>query len=85
MSSEINGIRTCISCRKKLEKKQLHRFLIFSDKILAVVEKQKVLGRSAYLCDNCIGHYNNSGSKEYQKTIAKLTYELTKLKKNDRK
>lgn len=57
--------RTCILCRKKMFKGELIRFVFRGGKIL-VDPEQKLGGRGAYLCRDCVS------KKDSSKVLTKL-------------
>ena len=53
------GIRSCVSCRKRKEKKELLRIVPDENNIAVIDEKQKINKRAIYICGNkeCIDRY----------------------------
>lgn len=66
--------RTCVSCRKKIFKAELYRFVIKEGEII-LDEKGNLPGRGAYLCKECF----------FQRDFPKIQLKLKKALKLERK
>ncbi|MBR1883842.1 MAG: YlxR family protein [Clostridia bacterium] len=62
------GIRSCVSCRKRKEKKELLRIVPDENNIAVIDEKQKINKRAIYICGNkeCIDRYLKNLKKKNQ-------------------
>ncbi len=60
-------IRMCVACRQRKPQKQLLRLVKLNNEIV-VNSKQKLSGRGAYLCSDCINKVNTKHLSKIFKT-----------------
>ena len=72
MKNIVKQIRTCISCRKQFNQRELLRLQCINKKLV----KSTKIGRSFYLCEDCLLDEKQTIKALYRQCKNKADYEL---------